>query len=125
MEAEKATIVKFANEDLLLELVELADNFELAFQNQAGWESVPENWRKGVEYIYSKLTNLFRRFNLEEINPRGEHFEPARCHSLMSVDTHKKEEDNIVLEVVQKGYILNGRLVRPAQVKVGHLISKP
>lgn len=123
VEAEKAAIIKFANEDLLLELLELADNFELAFQNKAAWEAVPESWRKGVEYIYSKLTNLFRKFNLEELNPLGEHFDPLKHHSIMSVDTQKKEEENIVLEVVQRGYILDGKLIRPAQVKVGHLIA--
>lgn len=119
LEREGLEIVKFAKEELLLELVELADAFELAFANKAAWQDVPENWRRGVEYIYVKLVEIFRRNRLEEINPLKEKFDPLRHHSLAAIDILDEEEDNIILEVVQRGYLLDGKVVRPAQVKVG------
>src|SRR3989344_3736977 len=52
--------VKYAQEDLLLELIELADSFELAMANRETWEAVPENWRRGIEHIYGKLAAIFK-----------------------------------------------------------------
>ena len=50
--------VKYAQQDLLLELIDLADSFELAMSNKATWETVSPNWRQGVEYIYGQLQNI-------------------------------------------------------------------
>lgn len=119
-EAEKRDSIRFAEADLLGELIELADTFELAFANKEAWAAAPENWRRGVEYIYSQLTTLFGRHGLETINPLGQAFNPAEHQSLMTIDTERDEDDNKVLAVVQKGYRLHDKLLRPAQVKVGH-----
>lgn len=121
-EEGRAEMVKFAKEPLLLELLELADTFELAFANKEAWEAVAQNWRHGVEYIYSKLLTIFEQNNLSEINPLGEIFDPATQHSIGNVDTDKETEDNKVLEVVQKGYKLSNKIIRPAKVKIGHKI---
>lgn len=119
-ESEKAEFAKFAAANLLGELIELADTFELAFANKEAWQAAPENWRRGVEYIYSQLTTLFGRHGLETIDPAGQTFDPALHHSLGTIDTERDEEDNKVLAVVQKGYKLRDKILRPAQVKVGH-----
>ncbi len=119
-EKRREETLKFAKSGLLLELLDLADTFELAFSNKAAWESVNENWRRGVEYIYQKLVRIFEENGLESLHPLGEAFDPAKHHSVGQLATAKAEEDNKVLEVVQTGYQLAGRVVRPAKVKVGH-----
>ncbi|MBI2100253.1 MAG: nucleotide exchange factor GrpE [Candidatus Vogelbacteria bacterium] len=119
-EEARSEIVKFAREPLLLDLLELADVFELAFANKETWETVAQNWRHGVEYIYSKLITIFEQNNLAEINPVGQDFDPSEHHSIGQVAADKKEDDNKVLEVVQKGYKLNSKIIRPAKVKIGH-----
>ncbi len=119
-EESRSEIIKFAREPLLLELLELADTFELAFANKEAWEAVSQNWRHGVEYIYSKLLTIFEQNNLTELNPVGELFDPETQHSIGKIDTKKEEDDHKVLEVVQKGYKIGNKIIRPAKVKIGH-----
>lgn len=125
-EATQGEKIKFANELLLRELLELVDSFELAFANKTAWQAVDENWRVGVEYIYTKLLNTLKQFGLSEITATNEHepFDPLKHYALELVETDKPELVNRVVEVVQKGYSLNGRVVRPAKVKVGAEIKK-
>ncbi len=118
-ELNRSEIVKFANEDLLKELIDLADGFELAFANRQQWEAVDENWRRGVEYIYTKLLNILTQSGLTEISALHENFDPLRHHALELVETDKPEEINRVIKVIQKGYSLHNKIIRPAQVKVG------
>ncbi|MBI2100914.1 MAG: nucleotide exchange factor GrpE [Candidatus Vogelbacteria bacterium] len=119
VEANRSEIVKFANEGVLRELIDLADSFELAFANREQWEVVDENWRRGVEYIYTKLLNILTQHGLREILALHENFDPLRHHALELVATDKPEELNRVVKVVQKGYSLHNKIIRPAQVRVG------
>ncbi len=119
-EKEKEELARFAKGGLLIELLDLADSFELAFGNREVWESVNENWRRGIEYIYSKLVTIFEQNGLTEINPLGQDFNPAEHHALATIDVAGASEDNKVLAVIQKGYRLHGRVIRPAKVKLGH-----
>ncbi|MBI4136030.1 MAG: nucleotide exchange factor GrpE [Candidatus Vogelbacteria bacterium] len=119
VETNRAETIKFANESLLQQLIELADSFELAFANPKTWEAVDENWRRGVEYIYTKLLNILTQYGLTEISALHENFDPLRHHALELVTTDKPEEINRVIKVVQKGYSLHHKIIRPAQVKVG------
>jgi molecular chaperone GrpE len=114
---------KYAKHDLLLELLDVADSFDMAMANKEAWEAVPANWRKGVEYIYSKLLTILKQHDLTEINPLGQEFNPAEHHSVATIDTTESDDDNMVLNVVQKGYKLHDRVIRPAKVKVGHFIK--
>ncbi|KKR13712.1 MAG: Protein GrpE [Candidatus Woesebacteria bacterium GW2011_GWA1_39_21b] len=116
---EKQDLAKFAREGLLHELLPLADSFDLAMNNRETWEQAPPNWRQGVEYIYSQLQVILRDNGLEPIDPLSEKFDPIKHHCLATIETDKVEDDDKVLEVLKKGYIMNGKVVRPAQVKVG------
>jgi len=120
-EVRRMEMGRFAKADVLNDLIRLADSFEMAFADKTAWENVPENWRKGVEYIHSQLLIVFRDHGLEEINPLGKMSDPARDESIGIIETEKEEDDNKVLEVVKKGYCLNNKIIRPAQVKVGKI----
>lgn len=120
-EKARQEIGNFAKESLLHELISLADSFELAFANKETWNAVPENWRKGVEYIYSNLVNIFDNNGLVEINPLGQDFDPATQHSIGTVEVSDEGEVDKVVEVLKKGYSLKGRVIRPAHVKTGKL----
>lgn len=112
---------KWAKEGVLLDLFAIADSFEMAFGNKEAWEQAPENWRKGIEYIYNQLQTIFRDHGVEEINPSpGEKFNPVEQEPIAAVETKDKEEDDGIIEVIKKGYRLNGKIVRPATVKVKH-----
>ncbi|HEY4524708.1 MAG TPA: nucleotide exchange factor GrpE [Candidatus Paceibacterota bacterium] len=115
----KDELIKFATEPLLRQILELADSFELAFSNHAAWQSVDANWRTGVEYIYAKLQNILEQSGLKEILASDELFDPLKHHALELIETKDRTKVNRIIEVVQKGYTLYGKIIRPAQVRVG------
>lgn len=118
-EESRKDFTKFATEELVTDLLNVLDSFSMAFANKEAWEKVDKNWRSGVEYIHSQLLTILKERNLEEFNPLNEPFDPARHMSLETIPTKDKEKDHKVLDVIQKGYILHGKVVRPAKVKLG------
>ncbi len=118
-EINSQEVVKYAKADLLLQLLDLADSFDLAMANKEAWGAVSANWRQGVEYIYAKLQDIFRQNGLEAIVAIDVPFDPA-THESVGVIEGVDKGDNMVVELVQKGYQLNGRVIRPAKVKISH-----
>jgi len=113
---EKEEFVKYANERLLSEVIPVLDNFERAF---TAAEKVPatHNFAVGVEMILKQLREVLARYGAEAIVPVGEPFDPAKHKAAESVET-TEHPDNTVIEVLQRGYMLNGRVVQPATVRV-------
>jgi molecular chaperone GrpE len=118
-EEARKDIVRFANENLILELVPVLDSFTMAFANKEAWEKVEKNWRVGVEYIYSQLVNTLTQNGFKEFDPLGEPFDPNNHVAVESVPVQDKSQDHVVVEVIQKGYILNDKIIRPAHVRIG------
>jgi len=108
-----------AKEDVCMSILPVIDSFEMAFSNVETWEKVDENWRKGVEYIYSQLVAILNEHGFKQIEPLGEVFDPSFHTSIETMETMEKKDDGKILDVIQKGYTLNGKTVRPARVKVG------
>jgi molecular chaperone GrpE len=94
------------------------DSFNMAFANREAWEKVDPSWRKGVEYIYSQMNSLFEEYGVRAIGVVGETFDPNIHESIELVTTDKKEDDHKVAMVIQKGYKLGERVMRPARVNV-------
>ena len=91
----------------------------MAFANKESWEKVDKNWRTGVEYIYSQLLSVLEQNGLKQMNPVGETFDPNVHTSVESVAVEREEDEHKILKVVQKGYSLNGSLIRSPKVKIG------
>jgi len=120
-ESSRHEIGKWAKEGVLSDLFTIADSFEMAFGNQEAWEQAPENWRKGIEYIYNQLQTIFRDHGVEEINPiLGEKFDPTEQEPIGTIATEKEKEDDEIIEIIKKGYKLHDKIIRPASVKVKH-----
>ena len=91
----------------------------MAIGNKEAWEKADKNWRIGVEYIYFQLRKALTESGVEEIDPSGKKFDHT-LHEAVSYEPVVDEKiDHTVLQVIQKGYILNGKLLKPAKVKVG------
>ncbi|MBN1917092.1 MAG: nucleotide exchange factor GrpE [Verrucomicrobia bacterium] len=116
IERDKADFVKYANERLLSEIIPILDNFERAF---AAAEKVPatHNFAVGVEMILKQLREVLARYGVEELYPAGEPFDPAKHEAAETVET-AEHPDHTVVDVLQRGYVLNGRVVQPAVVRV-------
>ena len=105
-------------ERILSRFLSVMDSFNLAFSNKEAWEKVDPNWRKGVEHIYSQFASVFEEYGVKEIGKEGESFDPNIHESVDLVSTSNKEEDHRVAKVIQKGYKLGERILRPARVNV-------
>lgn len=123
-ENAKAEFLKFAKADVISEIIPVLDSFDNAMKNKEAWEKVDKNWRTGVEYIHSQLLNTLTSHGLKVINPIGEMYDHVRDESVETVSVDSKENDGKILEVVQVGYELNGKEIRPPKVKIGHFESK-
>lgn len=118
-ESNRQEVSKWAKEGILSDLFNIADSFEMAFGNKEAWEQAPENWRKGIEYIYNQLQTIFRDHGVEIINPKlGNKFDPSEQEPIGTIETTNEEEDDEIVEIIKKGYKMNGKIVRPASVKV-------
>ena len=114
-EVEKAR--KFALERFAGELLPVADNLERALEAASGDSEEVKAIAEGVELTLKSFMDVMGKFNVEVVDPNGEPFDP-NLHQAMSMVENKDVEPNTVIAVMQKGYTLNGRLVRPAMVMV-------
>ncbi len=119
-----AQYIKFAKEDLIIELIPVLDSFEMAFSNKEAWEKVDKNWRIGVEHIYSQLKGVLMNNNLYEVAPLGLKFDPMRDEATEFEPVTEERFDHMITKVIQKGYSLNGKTVKAPKVKVGEF-KKP
>ncbi|MCC7004756.1 nucleotide exchange factor GrpE [Candidatus Nomurabacteria bacterium] len=115
----KLEFIKYAKEDLLSDLLPVLDAFDMAFQNKEVWEKVDKNWRVGIEYIHNHFISTLEKNNLKQINPIGEVFNPQKHQSIETVKVDDIKKDGLIIEVLQRGYELNGKIIRPPNVKVG------
>jgi len=119
-EDDKKEIIKFANESLLEEMLQVLESFDMAFMNKEQWNSVPQNWRVGVEYIHSQLVKILDDNGLREFAPKvGDQFDPKLHVAEELIATTKKDEDNTILGLKKKGYTLNGKIIIAPKVVVG------
>ncbi len=123
-EEDKKQFTKYVNEGLISELLPVLDSFSMAFQNKEAWEKVDKNWRMGVEYIYSQLISILEQNKLKVLNPKGEQFDPNNHVAIENVPVDDKKQDNIILEVIQPGYELSGKVIRAPKVKVAEYKSQ-
>ena len=119
---EKGEFVKFANEILILELIEILDNFERGIK-AAETKKDFDLLHRGVDMISKQLHGLLESKGLKRIKAVGEKFDPHRHEALEVIEDEKADEGKII-EELQPGYLLNDRVVRPAKVKVVKRVTK-
>lgn len=104
---------KFAVEKFAGELLAVKDSLEAALANQ---QQTVENLQSGVELTLKQLNSAFEKSQLQEVNPLGEKFDPHKHQAIGMVDS--EQEANTVVNVLQKGYLIADRVLRPALVMV-------
>lgn len=104
---------KYALEGFANELLAVKDSLEAAMATE---NASVENLKNGVDLTLKQLSSVFARFNVIELNPVGEKFDPHRHQAIGMVESD--QATNTVVTVLQKGYLLNDRVLRPAMVMV-------
>jgi len=115
---------KFALEKFAAELLPVRDSLEMGVAAAAEESASVEHLREGSELTLKMLTAALEKFNIGEINPLNEKFNPE-YHEAMSMQERADVAPNTVVTVVQKGYLLNDRLIRPAMVIVSRAAAQP
>jgi molecular chaperone GrpE len=111
---ENAEYRDYAVSDAARSLLPVIDSFTLALKNSA---AKPEDLRKGVELIFKQLQDVLQKLNIERVPAQGEPFDP-RVHEAIEMVETNDAPDHHVLEELQPGYRIKGRLLRPAMVRV-------
>lgn len=120
-EEEMANMLKFANQDLILELIPIADNFERAIKlDDNNLNDELSKFLAGFKILYSHLSETLKKFGVEEVETVGKVFDPAMHEALMTAKDETKEND-VIVECLLKGYTLKGKVIRPAKVVVNKL----
>lgn len=118
---EVSNMLKYANQDLILEIIQVMDNLERAIKVDK--TTITEQMSKfldGFEMIYAALKDALSRFGVKEIEAQGKILD-GNYHMALLTDTDTTKQDDEILEVLLKGYILKDRVIRPASVKVNKL----
>ncbi len=116
-ERDLANAHKFALERFANELLPVKDSLEMGLTAFVGENADPQKLKEGVELTLQMLTAAMEKSDIQEVNPENESFDPD-FHQAMSMQERDDVEPNTVVTVVQKGYLLNNRLIRPAMVIV-------
>lgn len=115
-ERERGETIQWASAELMRELLNVLDSFDLAMRTAAEGTSAAEILR-GLDLVYKQLTDTLGRFGLKAIEAKGQPFDPNLHQAVSTVPTNDVPE-NTVVEEMRRGYTLNGKLLRPAMVSV-------
>ncbi len=121
VEARRKDDIIRANKNLIEDLLPVLDAYDMARANTDAWQKVDSNWRVGVEYIFNQLLSVFEKEGVKQIGNVGETFDPTLHDSIETVEVENEADANKLSQVMQKGYMLGGTVLRGARVKVTHL----
>ena len=113
-EKEKEALVSYGVEKLAGDLFPILDNFERALESQ---EDKEDSFYKGVDMIYNQLLALLEKNSIKEIDALHEKFDP-NFHYAVVMEESEEHEEGTIINVLQKGYIQNDKVIRPAMVMV-------
>lgn len=108
---------KFGLEKFVNALIPVMDSMELGLDASKKEDATIESIREGLEMTFKQTLDMLDKFSVERVNPIGEKFDP-KTQEAMTMVPSPDHESNMVMDVIQKGYVLNERLVRPARVIV-------
>ncbi|MBU2547991.1 MAG: nucleotide exchange factor GrpE [Proteobacteria bacterium] len=117
LEREKAEFVKFANENVMKELLSVMDNLERALAHATANGEAGSGLAQGVKLTYDGFKSVLDKFGVSQVQAVGERFDPNFHEAVMQREDPDADE-NTVIEEIQKGYLLNERLIRPSMVVV-------
>ena len=116
LEKERIDFLKYANEGLILDFLPILDNLEIAehhIKESKDFKAVQE----GVDMIQSQIQAFLKDIGIERIKALGEKFDP-HLHEAIEIEESNDKDEGIIIEELKPGYNFNGRLIRPASVKI-------
>lgn len=105
-------------EKVIMDFLPVIDSFDMAMANTEAWNAVDVNWRVGVEYIYSQLKTTLENHNVSAIDSVNAEFDPNLHEPMKTEDTDDALLDHKIAQIIQKGYKMGDKVIRPARVVV-------
>ena len=119
MEQKLSGNAKYAHESVIMELLPALDSLDLAMGNKEAWEKVSPDWRKGIEYVAQQLDSALASHGLEYICPKPGDAVKFENHAVVeTISSSDRTKDDTVASVLQRGYLLHGKVIRPARVSI-------
>jgi len=122
MEREKSEFIKYSNEILLAEFLNILDDLERSVQAANSKHEDYQAFLKGIEMVMAHVYEMLKKNGIKPIEAKGKMFDPHQHEVLMQEET-AAQEDGVVLEEFQKGYMYNDRVIRTSKVKVAKKIE--
>lgn len=118
-EDEVNKMLKFCHEDMIKDILPIMDNFERAIveDEKSELSDAEKNYRNGIKMIYSHLANVLEKFDVKPIDGSNKPFDPV-YHNAIMLEKREGVKPGMVMEVLQKGYMLKDKVIRAAMVKV-------
>ena len=117
-ENEKAIMFKYEGESLIKEMLEVLDDFERAINmDDRDLSDEVSNFLKGFKMVYVKMIGILDNLEVKAVDVEGKEFDPKYAEAILT-DHDENKPENVVLEVLKKGYMYKDKLIRPAMVKV-------
>ena len=117
-EQEKVIIFKYEGEALIKQILEVVDDFERAIKmDDNDLSDEVSNFLKGFKMIYTRLIGILESLGVKEVEVEGKEFDPNYAEAILT-DHDENKPENVVKEVLKKGYMYKDKLIRPAMVKV-------
>jgi len=108
-----------AKENFAYDLMPALDAYDMAFSNKEAWEKVDKNWRTGVEYIHQQILKALEDNGIAEVPAQvGQTIDPNIHEAIETIATEDKSKDNTIASLIQKGYKIGAKTIRPARVNV-------
>lgn len=115
-EEETSRLLKYANEDIIKDLLPVMDNFERAIESASSNDDT-KSVLEGIKMIYNSMVNILNKIEVKEITSQDQEFDPT-YHQAVLTGKDESKKSGIILEVLQKGYMYKDRVIRPSMVKV-------
>lgn len=119
VESSRAHDRKVATKNFIGDLLPVLDAYDMAQANKEAWEKVDQNWRMGIEYIFSQFKGVLEKEGVTQFGTLGDTFDPMLHESMEHIPVDEESKDGRVVQVLQKGYKMGDMILRPARVRTG------
>lgn len=124
LERDQEAAIRFANEKLLVEILSIVDNFDRAMVSLSEGHD-PEQVKKGLRVAQEEFHEVLKRHGVQVVKSVGEVFDPKLHEAVAVVEATGDMKEGLILDEIRRGYVLNGRLLRPSRVRIAqHTESK-
>ncbi len=124
METARLNTSLLTKEKMVENILPSLDSFDIAFSNKELWEKVDKNWKMGMESIYNQIISGLEKSGIEKINQADILFDPNIHQSIEKVGTDDEGKDHFVEKILQIGYKIGDRVIRPAKVRIFEFENK-